>query len=126
MNGYGEHNIQGIGDKHVPLIHNVSNTDVIIGVSDRATDGLNAVFNSEVGRAHLIRRLCLPPGLAELLGHFGLSSIANLLGAIKLAKHLRLGPDEVIVTVATDGHAMYKSELERFLGRHHNTGALTE
>ena len=126
MNGYGEHNIQGIGDKHVPLIHNVSNTDVIIGVSDRATDGLNAVFNSEAGRAHLIRRLSLPPGLAELLGHFGLSSIANLLGAIKLAKHLRLGPDEVIVTVATDGHAMYKSELERFLGRHHNTGALTE
>src|SRR5262249_55046380 len=44
-NGYGEHNIQGIGDKHVPLIHNVMNTDAVIGVSDQATDGLNAVFN---------------------------------------------------------------------------------
>ena len=38
-NGYGEHNIQGIGDKHVPLIHNVMNTDLVIGVSDQATDG---------------------------------------------------------------------------------------
>src|SRR5207302_6528052 len=45
LNGYGEHNIQGIGDKHVPLIHNVMNTDLVIGVSDQATDGLNAVFN---------------------------------------------------------------------------------
>ena len=49
MNGYGEHNIQGIGDKHVPLIHNVMNTDLVIGVSDQATDGLNAVFNTDVG-----------------------------------------------------------------------------
>ena len=49
MNGYGEHNIQGIGDKHVPLIHNVMNTDLVIGVSDQATDGLNAVFNTDDG-----------------------------------------------------------------------------
>ena len=59
MNGYGEHNIQGIGDKHVPLIHNVMNTDLVIGVSDQATDGLNAVFNTEAGRAYLARRLGL-------------------------------------------------------------------
>jgi cysteine synthase len=126
MNGYGEHNIQGIGDKHVPLIHNVTNTDLIIGVSDRATDSLNAVFNTHAGRAYLARRLALSPQLADLFGHFGLSSIANLLGAIKMAKHLALGPEEVIVTVATDGHAMYKSELDRFLRRQHNTGALSE
>src|SRR5215467_3743030 len=120
LNGYGDHNIQGIGDKHVPLIHNVGNTDFVIGISDRATDGLNAVFNTEAGRAYLIRRLDLPPQLAALLGHFGLSSIANLLAAIKLAKHLRLGPEAVIVTVATDGHAMYQSELSRFLRRQHH------
>ena len=30
-NGFGEHNIQGIGDKHIPLIHNVMNTDVVVG-----------------------------------------------------------------------------------------------
>ena len=49
-NGYGEHNIQGIGDKHVPLIHNVMGTDFVIGVSDRACDGLNLVFNTGAGR----------------------------------------------------------------------------
>ncbi len=52
-NGYGEHNIQGIGDKHIPLIHNVMNTDVVIGVSDRVTDQLNLLFGSEVGRNYL-------------------------------------------------------------------------
>jgi cysteine synthase len=126
MNGYGEHNIQGIGDKHVPLIHNVMNTDLVIGVSDKATDGLNAVFNTEAGRAYLARRLGISGDLAGGLRHFGLSSIANVLGAIKMAKHLRLGPDDVIVTVATDGHEMYRSELALYLKRHHNTGEMSE
>jgi cysteine synthase A len=126
LNGYGEHNIQGIGDKHVPLIHNVTNTDLVIGVSDQATDGLNAVFNTAGGRAHLTRRLGLPPALSEGFKHFGLSSIANILGAIKMAKHLALGPEQVIVTVATDGHAMYRSELDRFLARRGGTDAMSE
>jgi cysteine synthase len=125
MNGYGEHNIQGIGDKHVPLIHNVMNTDVVIGVSDQATDGLNAVFNTEVGHEYLARRLGVTPELATSLRHFGLSSIANVLGAIKLAKHAGLGPDDMVVTVATDSHEMYASELERYLRRRHNSGELT-
>ena len=68
-NGYGEHNIQGIGDKHVPLIHNVMNTDLVIGISDQATDGLNAVFNTDVGRAYLVRRLGLPADAARALGY---------------------------------------------------------
>ena len=55
-NGYGEHNIQGIGDKHIPLIHNVMNTDVVVGVSDRTTDALNQLFNSNVGREYLTDR----------------------------------------------------------------------
>jgi cysteine synthase len=126
LNGYGEHNIQGIGDKHVPLIHNVTNTDLVIGVSDQATDGLNAVFNTASGRAYLTRRLGLAPAVCEGFRHFGLSSIANILGAIKMAKHLALGPDQVIVTLATDGHAMYRSELERFLARRGSPGALSE
>jgi hypothetical protein len=62
----------------------------------------------------------------RMLGHFGLSSIANVLGAIKMARHLRLGPDDVIVTVATDGHEMYESELRRYLERRHNQGVMTE
>jgi cysteine synthase len=126
MNGYGEHNIQGIGDKHVPLIHNVMNTDLVIGITDRATDGLNAVFNTQEGRAYLAERLGLKPALARMLGFFGLSSIANVLGAIKIAKHLSLGPDDVVVTVATDGHEMYASELERYLKRRHNQGDMTQ
>jgi cysteine synthase len=126
MNGYGEHNIQGIGDKHVPLIHNVMNTDLVIGISDRATDGLNAVFNTQEGRAYLGARLGLSPEIARMLGYFGLSSIANLLGAIKMAKHLALGPDDVVVTIATDGHAMYASEMRRYLARRHNQGDMTE
>ena len=124
LNGYGEHNIQGIGDKHVPLIHNVMNTDLVIGVSDQATDGLNAVFNTDAGREHLVRRLGVEPQITRALAYFGLSSIANVLGAIKMAKHCRLGPTDVIVTVATDGHAMYASELARYLQRRHNRGEL--
>jgi cysteine synthase len=125
MNGYGEHNIQGIGDKHVPLIHNVMNTDLVIGVSDRATDGLNAVFNTDAGQDYLAQRLGVSPKLLRSLRHFGLSSIANVLGAIKMAKHLNLGPDDAILTVATDGHEMYASELERYLQRRHNRGEMT-
>jgi cysteine synthase len=116
-NGYGEHNIQGIGDKHVPLIHNVMNTDVVIGVSDRATDALNAVFNTDAGRAYLRRRFGLAENVLGALKWFGLSSIANVLGAIKLAKHYRLDSDSVVLTVATDGAALYASEVRRYLER---------
>ena len=125
-NGYGSHNIQGIGDKHVPLIHNVMNSDVVIGVSDRATDALNAVFNCDTGRAYLARRLKVTPAVLNSLAYFGLSSIANLLGAVALAKHYALSSDDVILTVATDGHEMYASELARYLRRHNDKGELTE
>ncbi len=116
-NGYGEHNIQGIGDKHVPLIHNVTNTDVVIGISDRATDGLNAVFSTEAGRAYVARRLGIADDVLGALKWFGLSSIANVLGAIKFAKHYGLGSDSVVLTVATDGAGLYASEVRRYLER---------
>ena len=124
-NGYGEHNIQGIGDKHVPLIHNVMNTDLVIGVTDKATDGLNAVFNTEAGRGYLARRLGVAEDVLAALAYFGLSSIANLLGAIKMAKHYGCGPNDVILTVATDGADLYRSELTSYLRRRHNAGDLT-
>ena len=109
-NGFGEHNIQGIGDKHIPLIHNVTNTDVIVGISDKATDGLNLVFTSDEGKSFLIDELGASPEIVEQLRHFGFSSTCNLLAAIKTAKVLDLGPDEMIVTVATDGSELYESE----------------
>ena len=112
-NGYGEHNIQGIGDKHVPFIHNVLNTDFVIGVSDRATDHLNMLFNTTVGRDYLHGRTGMGQARLASLGDLGLSSIANTLGAIKYAKYAGLGRDDAVLTVATDGAEMYGTELDR-------------
>jgi cysteine synthase A len=114
-NGYGEHNIQGIGDKHIPLIHNVMNTDVVVAVSDRSTDALDVLFNTEAGRGYLATRRRVDPELVAALEELGLSGIANVLAAIKTAKHLDLTQSDVIVTVATDSAAMYASERERCL-----------
>ena len=117
-NGFGEHNIQGIGDKHVPYIHNVMNTDVVTAVSDRATDTLFVLFNTEVGRRYLVERQGLDPELVANLSHLGLSGICNMLAGIKTAKYLDLGPDEVVLTVATDGANLYRSEVEKALHHH--------
>jgi hypothetical protein len=114
LNGYGEHNIQGIGDKHVPLIQNVMNTDFVIGVSDAVSDGLMQVFNTEVGRDYLARRCKVDPAVVARLDGLGLSGIANVVAAIKLAKYLRSGPDSVFITVATDGAELYGSEQESY------------
>ena len=117
-NGYGEHNIQGIGDKHVPLIHNVMGTDFVIGVSDRGSDALNVVFNTVAGRAYLSRHRHVGQQSLAALGDLGLSSIANILGAIKYAKYMALGSDDIVLTVATDGAEMYQSEIEVAKARH--------
>ena len=109
-NGYGEHNIQGIGDKHIPLIHNVMNTDVVCAISDAATDELDVLWNTEQGRAYLARAKGIDAGTIAALAHFGFSSTCNVLAAIKTAKLLDLGPDDALITVATDGGAMYSSE----------------
>ncbi len=112
-NGFGEHNIQGIGDKHVPLIHNVMNTDVVVGVSDRGCDALNVLWNDGAGRRWLVDERGMDPDLVEALGDFGLSSICNVLASIKVAKTLGLGAEQAVVTVATDGAEMYRSEAEK-------------
>jgi len=121
-NGFGEHNIQGIGDKHIPLIHNVLNTDVAVAVSDRATDRLGVLFGTDVGRAHLAGRRRVPAAVIEQLPALGLSSICNVLAAIKTAKYYRLGDGDVIVTVATDGAAMYHSERDLALAKYFPDG----
>jgi hypothetical protein len=114
-NGFGEHNIQGIGDKHVPLIHNVMNTDVALAVSERATDALNALFNTEAGRSYLAWRRKVPPQILEHLGSLGLSSICNILAAIKTAKYYDMDERDVLLTVATDGASLYHTERDRTL-----------
>jgi cysteine synthase len=116
-NGFGEHNIQGIGDKHIPLIHNVMNTDLVAGITDRATDQLSVLFAAEAGIEFLRARRQVPEHVLQWMPAFGLSSVANILAAVKTAKYLRLGPDDVIMTVATDGAGMYGSERERIAAR---------
>jgi cysteine synthase len=121
-NGFGEHNIQGIGDKHVPFIHNVMNTDLVVAISDRATDELGVMFASGPGRDHLLRARGVPEDQVAGLASLGLSSICNLLAAVKVAKRLDLGPDQAVVTVATDGAELYASERARAIARDHATG----
>ena len=121
-NGFGEHNIQGIGDKHIPLIHNVMNTDFVVAVSDRSTDRLNILFNTDVGRRLLAGRHHVPVTTLEALNSFGLSSICNVLAAIKLAKYEGLGPNDVVMTVATDGATMYESERQLALAKQFPNG----
>jgi cysteine synthase len=116
-NGFGDHNIQGIGDKHIPLIHNVTNTDLIVGISDRSTDELDVLFNTPAGM-RLLEQRGVDPALASGLTHMGYSSICNLLAAITTAKKWGLGPDDVIVSVATDGSEMYNSEREKVMSTH--------
>ena len=85
-------NIQGIGDKHIPLIHNVYNTDFVAAVSDRATDQLSLLFAEPSGRARTSRAARgVPVNALGILDDFGLSSICNVVAAVKVAKHLGLG-----------------------------------
>jgi cysteine synthase len=115
-NGFGDHKIQGIGDKHVPLIHNVTNTDLIVGISDKATDQLDVTFNTPAGLRALDRH-GVNPELAASLTNLGYSSICNILAAIKAAKHWKLDNNDMIITVATDGSELYNSEREKVLRR---------
>jgi cysteine synthase len=116
-NGFGEHNVQGIGDKHIPLIHNVINTDVATAVSDVSTDHLGLLFGTENGRQYLRERRGVAESVLAQLQSLGLSSICNAVAAIKTAKYFEMGPDDVIMTVATDGGAMYGSEREKVVAR---------
>ncbi len=114
-NGFGEHNIQGIGDKHVPLIHNAMGTDDVTAISERATDRLSVMFNSEAGRRYLAAKRGVERELVERLPWLGLSSICNVLAAIKTAKYYGYGEDDAVVTVATDAAELYTTEDEKAL-----------
>jgi cysteine synthase len=109
-NGFGSHRIEGIGDKHVPWIHNVKNTDMIMTIDDNAVVNLARLFNEEAGRAYLLK-MGVDESLVQNLDLLGFSSIANLCMAIKFAKYYELGEQDVILTVATDGMELYESRL---------------
>ena len=109
-NGFGAHRIEGIGDKHVPWIHNVKNTDLVIAIDDEAPMALIRLFNSDIGRSYLVRQ-GVPETLVGQLHLLGISGVANLISAIKFAKHYELGEGDVVLTVLTDSMEMYHSRL---------------
>ncbi len=117
-NGFGGHNIQGIGDKHVPYVHNVMNTDNVVAISDVSTDSLNILFNSEEGKRYLKERKGVSEELLNNLSLMGLSSICNVLAAIKTAKYYELTENDVILTVATDPSTMYVTEIPKQVKKH--------
>lgn len=111
-NGYGAHDIQGIGDKHVTWIHNVLNMDAMMCIDDMECKLGLQVFAEAAGRETLVKRYGLNEALVEQLGPlFGISGICNILGAIKTAKFYNLGKDDMIVTVATDALDRYHSVM---------------
>ncbi|MEM7118051.1 MAG: pyridoxal-phosphate dependent enzyme [Chloroflexota bacterium] len=110
-NGFGSHRIEGIGDKHIPWVHNVKNTDMVMAIDDAATMGMIRLFNEEAGLEYLVQQ-GVSSGLVEQLDMLGISGCANLLSAIKFAKYYELGEDDIVMTVATDSMDLYKSRLE--------------
>jgi len=111
LNGFGEHRIEGIGDKHVPWVHDCKETDVVIAVDDELSMRLLRLFNEARGRA-VLTESGLAAGLVEQLDLLGISSIANVIAAVKFAKYHELGADDIVVTIATDSMQLYASRCE--------------
>ena len=121
-NGFGAHRIEGIGDKHVPWIHNVLNTDMIIAIDDNTVVNLARLFNEPAGRKYLANQ-GVPEDLVGKLDLLGFSSIANTVMAIKMAKYYEMDANDVILTVWTDSMELYESRLKEM---HEEIGEYTE
>ena len=124
-NGFGAHRIEGIGDKHVPWIHNVHHTDMVVAIDDAAVVNLARLFNEQAGHTFLTRQ-GVPEKIIENLDLLGFSSISNLLSAIKFAKYFELGENDVVLTVLTDSMELYSSrlrEMEEEYGEYTDTDA---
>lgn len=111
-NGFGEHSIEGIGDKHVPWIHNVKNTDLVIDIDDRDSQHVLRLFNEPAGKEYLIKESGVDPAIVNQLDLLGISGIANVISAIKTAKYYEMNSDDIIFTVLTDSAVMYGSRIK--------------
>ncbi len=111
LSGYGGHRIEGIGDKHVPWIHNVRNTDMVIATDDDACMNLIRLFNHPEGGDYL-QKQGVPENLVTKLPLLGISSIGNLLCAIKFAKYYELTHRDIVLTVWTDSMDLYQTRLK--------------
>jgi cysteine synthase len=123
LNGYGGHRIEGIGDKHVPWIHNVKNTDMIMAIDDEACMSLTRLFNEPAGRAYLTRQ-GVSEQLVRNLDLLGISSIANVLSCIKFAKWYELEQRDIVLTVFTDSMELYQSRLKELHEEHGEYGEI--
>ncbi len=110
QNGFGAHRIEGIGDKHIPWIHNVRNTDVVIAVDDDQCMELIRLFNEPAGKEYLMEQGCSEKFIGEL-DLAGISGISNLISCIKFAKYFELSDKDVVFTVLTDSMELYSSRL---------------
>lgn len=110
MNGFGVHRIEGIGDKHIPWIHNVRNTDVVTAIDDEHCMRILRLFNEVAGKELLVTE-GVDKELAGSLNMIGISGIGNILAAIKTARYFEMDHDDIIITVATDSAAMYQSRI---------------
>jgi cysteine synthase len=117
QNGFGAHRIEGIGDKHVPWIHNTKNTDMIIAVDDETPISLMRLFNEPAGKRYLVSKGATE-SLVNELNLLGISCIGNLVGAIKFARYYELGEHDIVLTVLTDSMEMYDSRLRELTEEH--------
>ena len=117
-NGFGGHRIEGIGDKHIPWIHNVKNTDMAIAIDDEDSQRLLRLFNTPEGQAYLKQELHLDDELIEKLTWLGISGIANVLCCIKMAKYYEFTEHDVVGTVLTDSAVMYQSRIQELNDQH--------
>ena len=122
-NGFGAHRIEGIGDKHVPWIHNVKNTDMVVAIDDAAVVNLARLFNEPAGRAYLEKQ-GVPQDFINQLDLLGFSGISNLLSAIKFAKYYELGSNDIVLTVLTDSMELYGSRLNEMRAEYGAYGEL--
>jgi cysteine synthase len=117
-NGFGSHRLEGIGDKHIPWVHNVKNTDMAIAIDDNDAIALLRLFNEEAGKDYLVKEAGLSREQADSLALMGISGISNMLCCIKFAKYYELTANDVVATVLTDSVEMYRSRLEELRAEH--------
>jgi cysteine synthase A len=110
-NGFGSHRIEGIGDKHVPWIHNTKNTDMVVAIDDQAVVNVSRLFNEAEGRAYLVKQ-GVAENVVQKLDLLGFSGISNVLSAIKMAKYYELGHEDIVLTVLTDSMELYGSRIK--------------
>jgi len=117
QNGFGAHRIEGIGDKHVPWVHNVRNTDMVIAVDDEVPMQMIRLFMEPEGRKYLVKQ-GVPEALVNQLDLVGISGAANIASAIKMAKWYEWGEGDVVVTLLTDSMELYGSRLQELTAEH--------